>query len=198
HRALQVRSLELLRGFAGVLEAGDRHDQKHVGPATGDILTCAAVALRRHHRFALGLVAHLAAIASAFEFHDALPLLLPSSSAACRSFGKSFLGWPKQKERGSNLRWSPSTVRALPGMCPNRSCGGGPGATTTLSLWWNASRENLHVVGALGVLGDVEAFTLGFDVDAQTDDHVDHLVEDRRTDAPPHQRGADAPDLGDH
>src|SRR4051812_41023721 len=28
-----------------------------------------------------------------------------------------------QKERGSNLRWSPSTVRALPGMCPNRSCG---------------------------------------------------------------------------
>src|SRR5207249_10553201 len=65
------------------------------------------------------------------------------------------------------------------------------------TLWGTASRENLHVVGALGVLGDVEAFTLGFDVDAQTDDHVDHLVEDRRTDARPHQRGADAPELRD-
>ncbi|MBT1511336.1 DUF4240 domain-containing protein [Bradyrhizobium sp. SRL28] len=39
-----------------------------------------------------------------------------------------------RKERGSNLRWSPSTVRALPGMCPNRSCGCDPGATTTLPL----------------------------------------------------------------
>src|SRR6187551_385727 len=95
-----------------------------------------------------------------------------------------------QKERGSNLRWSPSTVRALPGMCPNRSCGCVPGGT--------ASRENLHVVGAFGVLGDVEAFTLGFDVDAQADDHVDDLEEDRRTDTRPHQRRADAPELGGH
>jgi hypothetical protein len=28
-----------------------------------------------------------------------------------------------QKERGPNLRWSPSTAWALPGMCPNRSSG---------------------------------------------------------------------------
>src|SRR3569833_2894335 len=91
------------------------------------------------------------------------------------------------KERGPSLRWSPSTVRALPGMCPDRSCGCGP--------WGTAYREDLHVVGALGVLRDVETFTLGFDVDAQTNDHVDHLVEDRRPDARPHQRGADAPEL---
>jgi hypothetical protein len=32
----------------------------------------------------------------------------------------------RKKERGSNLRWSPSTVRALPGMCPNRSSGRDP------------------------------------------------------------------------
>src|SRR5258706_554871 len=35
-------------------------------------------------------------------------------------------------------------------------------------------------------------------VHAQANDDVDDLVEDRRTDARPHQRGADAPDLGDH
>src|SRR6476660_2011920 len=61
-----------------------------------------------------------------------------------------------------------------------------------------APRENSHVVSALGVLGDVEAFTLGLDIGAQANDHVDDLVEDRRTDARPHQRGADAPELGDH
>src|SRR5882724_2337218 len=96
-----------------------------------------------------------------------------------------------KKERGSNLRWSPSTVRALPGMCPNRSSGHGllgrprPGRT-------------LHIVGALGVLGDVEAFTFGLDIGTQADDDVDDLVEDRRADARPHQRGADAPALRNH
>src|SRR6266702_8041409 len=94
------------------------------------------------------------------------------------------------KERGSNLRWSPSTVGALPGMCPNRSCGRDPGGT--------ASRENSHVVSALGVLGDVEALAFGLDVDAQADDDIDDLVEDGGTDARPHQRGADAPDLRGH
>src|SRR5882762_1863112 len=97
----------------------------------------------------------------------------------------------KQKERGSNLRWSPSTVRALPGMCPNRSCGNDP-------LRDRAPGELSHVVSALGVLGDVEAFTFGLNIGTQADDDVDDLVEDRRADARPHQRGADAPDLGDH
>src|SRR5258705_2992214 len=94
-----------------------------------------------------------------------------------------------KKERGSNLRWSPSTVGALPGMCPNRSSG--------RDLVRSRPRENSHVVGALGVLGDVEALTLGLDIGAQSDDDVDNLVEDRRTDARPHQRGADAPGLRD-
>src|SRR6201999_3313186 len=59
-------------------------------------------------------------------------------------------------------------------------------------------RENSHVVGAFGVVGEVEALTLTFDIDAQADDDIDDLVENRRADARPHQRGADAPDLGDH
>src|SRR5437667_4676499 len=61
-----------------------------------------------------------------------------------------------------------------------------------------ASRENLHVVGALRVLGDVEAFAFGLDIGTQADDDIDDLVEDRRADARPHQRGADAPALRDH
>src|SRR5467141_1071274 len=97
---------------------------------------------------------------------------------------------PPQKERGSNLRWSPSTVGALPGMCPNRSSG--------RDLVRSRPRENLHVVGALRVFGDVQAFAFHLDGGAQADDHVDDLVEDRRTDTRPHQRGADAPELRGH
>src|SRR5258705_6148177 len=82
-----------------------------------------------------------------------------------------------QKERGSNLRWSPSTVGALPGMCPNRSSGRDPRGI--------APRENSHVVSALRVLGDVEAFAFGLDADPQADDDVDDLVEDRRADTRP-------------
>src|SRR5215211_871553 len=96
----------------------------------------------------------------------------------------------RTKERGSNLRWSPSTVRALPGMCPKPE------------LWARsreiAPRESLHVVCALGVLGDVEAFALDFNGGAQADEHIDDLVEDRRADAGPHQRGANAPGLRGH
>src|ERR1700738_3324685 len=109
---------------------------------------------------------------------------MTSSRFGCRHFdgAERILQSPcrasGQKERGSNLRWSPSTVGALPGMCPNRSCGCEP--------WGFAPRENLHVVSALRVLGDIEAFTLGLDVDAQADDDVDYLVENRRTDARPH------------
>src|SRR5437764_3650081 len=75
------------------------------------------------------------------------------------------------KKRGSNLRWSPSTVGALPGMCPNRSSG--------RDLEEIAPRENSHVVGAFGVLGDIETFAFGLDIGAQADDDVDDLVEDR-------------------
>src|ERR1700750_1062170 len=96
------------------------------------------------------------------------------------------------KERGPSLRWSPSTVRALPGMCPNRSFGRGP------SWKGRAPGEPLHVVGALGVLGDVEAFAFGLAIGAQPNDDVDDLVEDRRANARPHQRGGDAPALRGH
>src|SRR3954453_10002763 len=103
--------------------------------------------------------------------------------AACVSDGQlQVSSSTPHKERGPSLRWSPSTVRALPGMCPNRSCGRGPS-------WKNrAPGEPLHVVGALGVLGDVEAFTFGLHIAAKADDDVDDLVEDRRSDARPQQR----------
>src|SRR5712664_3751959 len=94
------------------------------------------------------------------------------------------------KERGSNLRWSPSTVGALPGMCPNRSSG--------RELVRSRPGENSHVVSALRVLGDVETFALHLNAGAQADDDIDDLVEDRRADARPHQRGADAPGLRGH
>src|SRR5258705_1412544 len=95
-----------------------------------------------------------------------------------------------QIERGSNLRWSPSTVGALPGMCPNRSSGRDPVRSRP--------RENSHVVGAFGVLGDVEALAFYLNRGTQADDDIDDLVEDRRTDARPYQRRADAPGLRDH
>src|SRR6266704_1000285 len=95
-----------------------------------------------------------------------------------------------QKERGSNLRWSPSTVGALPGMCPNRSSG--------RDLVRSRPGENSHVVSALGVLGDVETLALHLNASPQPDDNIDDLVKDRRADARPHQRGADAPGLRSH
>ena len=82
------------------------------------------------------------------------------------------------------MRWSPSTVGALPGMCPNRS----PGRDLARSR----PRETSHVVGALGVLGDVQALAFHLDGGAEAYDHIDDLEEDGRTDARPHQRGADA------
>ena len=46
-------------------------------------------------------------------------------------------------------------------------------------------RSRSVVVGALAVVGDVEAFALLVLGDAQADDQVDDLVEDRRADAGP-------------
>jgi len=75
HRVLEIAAGKLLRRSLGVAEAVTRHQQKQVGRAAGDILACAAVALRLLHRLALGHIAHLAAIAPAFEFHGVLPAL---------------------------------------------------------------------------------------------------------------------------
>src|SRR5713226_8161499 len=123
------------------------------------------------------------------------PVLSPVTSTPAGLLWQSFFASRRsaigqEKERGSNLRWSPSTVRALPGMCPNRSSG--------RDLVRSRPGRDLHVVGALRVLGDVETFPLHLDGGAQADDDIDYLVEDRRTDARPHQRGADAPDLRGH
>jgi hypothetical protein len=81
----------------------------------------------------------------------------------------------RPEKRGPGLRWGPSTVRAFAGYLPEPQ------------FWARARkpapRENLHVVGALGVLDEIEAFALDFDRGTQADDHVDDLVEDRRADA---------------
>ncbi len=138
HGAFKIAAGKLFGRPRGIAEATGRHQDKHVGRAAGDILALAAMALRLHHRLALGHIAHLAAIASAFQFHDVLPglvtghfdasglaLAIPFLLPPCPgpfAFGRA-AQVPPQKERGSNLRWSPSTVRALPGMCPNRSSG---------------------------------------------------------------------------
>src|SRR5438552_8144436 len=96
----------------------------------------------------------------------------------------------QQKRKGLQLALEPLNGQGIAGYVPEPELW-----TRSLEI---ASRENLHVVSALRVLGDVEAFTLGLDIGAQADDDVDDLVEDRRTDAGPHQRGADAPGLGQH
>src|SRR5216684_1578752 len=172
HRVLEIAAGKLLRRSLGVAEAVARHQQKHVWRAAGDILAFAAVALRLHHRLALGHIAHLSAIAPAFQFHGVLPafsrLILAGGAALAMLFcfaSNRALPSPApvrrypQKERGSNLRWSPSTVGALPGMCPNRSSG--------RDLARSRPGENSHVVSALGVLGDVETFALHLDAGPQ-------------------------------
>src|SRR5258707_9454284 len=73
HRAFKITARKLLGGSPAIAEAADRHQKKHGGSAAADILAFAAMALRLHHRLALGHIAHLAAITSAFQFHDALP-----------------------------------------------------------------------------------------------------------------------------
>src|SRR4029077_19975307 len=55
----------------------------------------------------------------------------------------------------------------------------------------------LHVVGALAVIGEVEAFALALNGRTQTDGEVDDLVDDQRTDAGPEQSDAHGPALGD-
>src|SRR6201987_3898875 len=88
-----------------------------------------------------------------------------------------------KKERGSNFRWSPSTVGALPGMCPNRSCGRDPQGNPR----GIAPREETHVLGALALMADVETLALFLPRGTQANDQIDDLVEDRRPDTGPHQ-----------
>src|ERR1700682_1930229 len=75
HCAFKIAASKLLGHSIGIGKAVGRHQKKHVGRAARDILAFAAMALRLHHRLAISDIAHLAAITSAFQFHDALPML---------------------------------------------------------------------------------------------------------------------------
>src|SRR4051812_3109696 len=100
-------------------------------------------------------------------------------------------GWRmRPKRKGPQLALEPLNGRGIAGYVP------GP------EFWARpvkiAPRESSHVVGALAVVGDIEPFAFRLDGGAQTDDHVDDLVEDRRTDAGPDQRRSDSLALRDH
>src|SRR3569833_1891276 len=66
------------------------------------------------------------------------------------------------------------------------------------NVLWRRARENSVVVGALAVIGDVETLALLLHGGTQPDDHVDDLVEDRRTDARPDQGRQQRLALGQH
>src|SRR5882724_2455726 len=74
HRVFDVTAAELPGASPGEAEASGRHENKHVRGPAGDVLAFAAVALRLQHRFALGHISHLAAVASAFQFHCISPI----------------------------------------------------------------------------------------------------------------------------
>src|SRR6266700_7090373 len=67
-------------------------------------------------------------------------------------------GQANQKRKGLQLALEPLNGRGIAGYVPKPELWTRP--------WWTASRENSHIVSALGVLGDVEALTFGLDVDA--------------------------------
>src|SRR3984957_13592412 len=74
HRAIKIAARKLLGRRRSVTKAIGRHEHEHVWRAAADILAFAAVALRLEHRLALGHIAHLAAIAPAFQLHGVLPV----------------------------------------------------------------------------------------------------------------------------
>ena len=76
-----------------------------------------------------------------------------------------------QKRKGPQLALEPLNGQGIAGYVPEPELWARPQGI--------APRENSHVVGALGVLGDIEAFTFGLDVDAQADDDIDDLEQDR-------------------
>src|SRR5580692_4305672 len=76
HGAFEIAARKLPGRPRGVTEAIGRHEHEHVRRAATDILAFAAVALRLEHRLALGHIAHLAAIAPAFQLHGILPVSL--------------------------------------------------------------------------------------------------------------------------
>src|SRR5438046_3121097 len=76
------------------------------------------------------------------------------------------------KRKGLQLALEPLNGQGIAGYVPEPELW-----TRSLEI---ASRENLHIVSALRVLGDVEAFTLGLDIGAQADDDVDDIRSEER------------------
>ena len=73
HRVFKIAARELLGHALYVAEARRRHEHEHIRRAATDVLALATMTLRPQHRFALGRVAHLTAVASTFQFHIVLP-----------------------------------------------------------------------------------------------------------------------------
>src|SRR4029077_16506473 len=82
HRAFKIAAAKLLGRPGGVMEAIGRHEHEHVWRAAADKLAFTAVALRFECGLALGHIAHLAAIAPAFQLHGVLPVSLSFITAA--------------------------------------------------------------------------------------------------------------------
>src|SRR5258707_7710023 len=83
-------------------------------------MTSSLLLLPPFRRLGLGLAIHFlgsALILTRFLHANRCPPRIKSGAGF-----RSKTLWD-QKERGPSLRWSPSTVGALPGMCANRSCG---------------------------------------------------------------------------
>src|SRR5215475_8046616 len=83
HRVRDVAATKLLRRSLGVREARLGHADDDVRVTARDVPTLPAVTLAREERVALRLVAHRAAIASAFEVHagfSSLPHDRPSTA----------------------------------------------------------------------------------------------------------------------
>src|SRR5580692_1531339 len=81
HRALKIASRELFWRSLGIGKTADRHQHEHVGGTAREILALAAMALCLQHWLTLGGIADLAAIASAFQFHEIPPCLMNASPA---------------------------------------------------------------------------------------------------------------------
>src|SRR5689334_11794336 len=85
-----------------------------------------------------------------------------------------------KRERPRSCDRGLPTDGAVPGIRPNR-----------------ISRSRLHVVGALAVIAEVEAFALLLHGRTQADGEVHHLVDDERADTGPDERRGYGFALGD-
>src|SRR6266478_4791989 len=132
HGAFKIAARKLFGRPRGIAEAIGRHQDKHVGRAAGDILALAAMALRLHHRLAFGHIAHLTAIASAFQFHDVLPSRLVTRHFDASGFALAI----------------PFLLRPAPGLSPSAAPSGATAKRKGLQL-------ALEPLNGLGIAGYV-------------------------------------------